>query len=98
MILCLRTVLADRETPYVDAPQGGHVAEDPTRDAIELVSTREAVELGESRSGTHMQAEVGLPPDFIPPSAALAPPPVEPAITPSASGQPDTIHAAESED
>ncbi len=74
------------------------MAEEPTRDAIELASAREAIELSESRRGTHMQAEVGLPEGFIPPSAALAPPSVEPIIAPLASGQPDIIQAVESED
>ena len=73
------------------------MAEEHTRDAIELASAREAIELSESRSGTHVQAEMGLPPGFIPPSAALAPPPAEPTTAPSASGQPDTIQAADSE-
>jgi hypothetical protein len=73
------------------------VAEEPTRDAIELASNKEAIELSESRKGTHLQAEVGLPPDFIPPSAALAPPSAEPTIAPSASGQSDTMQAADVE-
>jgi hypothetical protein len=71
------------------------VAEEPTSETVQLASAREAIELSESRRGTHMQAEVGLPADFVPPSAALAPPPVEPATAPSASGQPDPIQAAE---
>ncbi len=73
------------------------MAEEPTRDAVELASTREAIELSESRKGTHLQAEVGLPPGFIPPSAALVPPSAEPTIAPSASGQPGTIQAADAE-
>lgn len=73
------------------------MAEEPTGEAIELTSTREAIELSESRRGTHMQAEVGLPPSFIPPSAALAPPSVEPIVAQSASGQPDATQAVERE-
>jgi hypothetical protein len=73
------------------------VADEPTRDAIELASNREAIELSESRRGTHLQPEVGLPPGFIPPSAALAPPSAEPAAAPSASGQSGTVQAADRE-
>ncbi len=55
----------------------------------EHVVQREAVELGETRKGAYFQAEVGLPPGFDPPSAALAPPPVEPVTAGSANGQQD---------
>jgi hypothetical protein len=73
------------------------VAEEPARDAIEPASAREAIELSESRRGTHLQAEMGLPEGFIPPSAALAPPPVEPMNAPSANLS-DTIQTAGSEE
>jgi hypothetical protein len=56
-------------------------------------SSKQAIELSESRKGVHLQAEVGLPPGFDPPSAALAPPPVELVNAPGASGQADTAQA-----
>jgi hypothetical protein len=71
------------------------VAEEPTRDAVELASNREAIELSESRKGTHLQSEMGLPAGFDPPSAALAPSPAEPATAPPPSGQSETIQAAD---
>jgi hypothetical protein len=72
------------------------VAEQPTRETLELASAREAIELSEARRGTHMQAEVGLPDGFVPPSAALASPRVESITAQAASGAAST-QAAEQE-
>jgi hypothetical protein len=58
------------------------VAEErPRQSQQEQVVTREAIELGETRKGVFLQAEVGLPPGFTPPSAALSPQIVEPVNT-----------------
>jgi hypothetical protein len=66
-------------------------------DYVTEPETREAIERSEVRKGTQMQAEVGLPGGFIPPSAALAPSSAEPIIATSASGQADVSRAAERE-
>jgi hypothetical protein len=72
------------------------VAQEPTRETLKLASAREAIERSEARKGTQMQAEVGLPEGFIPPSAALAPPRVESITAQSASAATST-QAAEHE-
>ncbi len=74
------------------------MAQEPTnvRETLELVSAREAIELSEARKGTHMQAEVGLPEGFVPPSAALAPPRVD-SINAQAAAASAATQAAEQE-
>jgi hypothetical protein len=61
------------------------VAEErPRQSQQEQVVTRETIEHGETRKGVFLQAEVGLPPGFTPPSAAMSPQVVEPVNTTSA--------------
>ena len=72
------------------------MAQKPTRETLELASAREAIEHSEVRKGTHMQAEVGLPDGFVPPSAALAPPRVV-SITAQSASAATSVQAAEHE-
>ena len=63
--------------------------ERPRQSQQEQVVTRETVEHGETRRGVFLQAEVGLPPGFTSPSAAMSPQVVEPVNTTSATAPRD---------
>lgn len=58
------------------------------------ISTREIVELSETRKGTYVQVEAKLEPGFIPPSAALAPP-AESVNVSAADTQQRTVQASQ---